>query len=98
MFIHNGKAGEQLNDEYFGAVRAQKINWMVPESKHTGASTARPREYERRVVGFFNRTLLGRGPSWSSFGRRESTQPPTFGRSSRPSGATKLSSKRTMPL
>jgi hypothetical protein len=34
--------------------------WELPEGKHTGAIEERPREYERRVVGFFDRLLLKR--------------------------------------
>ena len=32
--------------------------WEIPESKHVGGIEARPREYERRVVGFFNEALM----------------------------------------
>ena len=31
--------------------------WEIPESKHVGGLEARPAEYERRVVGFFDRAL-----------------------------------------
>ena len=30
----------------------------APEAGHTGGLSARPNEYERRVVGFFERTLF----------------------------------------
>jgi hypothetical protein len=30
------------------------------KAAHTGGSTARPQEYERRVVGFFDQALLKR--------------------------------------
>ena len=42
------------------AIKAPKTEWLIPESAHTGGSSARPQEYERRVVGFFDETLLGR--------------------------------------
>jgi len=32
----------------------------VPGSGHTGGINARPKEYERRVIGFFDRALLRR--------------------------------------
>src|SRR5256885_12609109 len=32
--------------------------WEVPGSGHVGGINARPKEYERRVVGFFDRALL----------------------------------------
>ena len=31
--------------------------WEIPESQHVGGITARPAEYERRVVGFFDEAL-----------------------------------------
>ena len=33
--------------------------WELPEGKHTGALDEAPEEYERRVIGFFGRRLLG---------------------------------------
>jgi hypothetical protein len=35
---------------------------LIPEASHTRGLEARPEEYERRVVGFFDRYLLGRAP------------------------------------
>jgi hypothetical protein len=35
-----------------------KAIWKVPGSGHTGGLDARPAEYERRVIGFFDRALL----------------------------------------
>ena len=34
-----------------------KTLWEIPESKHVGGLDARPQEYERRVVGFFDEAL-----------------------------------------
>ena len=31
--------------------------WEIPESGHVGGLEARPEEYERRVVGFFDEAL-----------------------------------------
>jgi hypothetical protein len=36
-----------------------KAIWRIPEVSHTGGITTRPEEYEQRVVGFFDRALLG---------------------------------------
>ena len=33
--------------------------WKIPESRHLGGLEARPRAYESRVVGIFDRALLG---------------------------------------
>ena len=52
--------GEDLNRGYFKAAGEPKTLWEIPESKHTGGITARPAEYERRVVGFFDEWLLRR--------------------------------------
>jgi hypothetical protein len=32
--------------------------WEIPESTHGGGLAARPDQYERRVVGFFDEALL----------------------------------------
>ena len=36
---------------------APRLSWVIPEAEHTGGIDARPREYERRVVGFFDQAL-----------------------------------------
>ena len=53
----NSPNGEELNRGYYAAARGPKTLWEIPEAEHTGGLTARPEEYERRVVGFFDRTL-----------------------------------------
>ena len=61
FLIHatNGAAGEDNNPEYHDAARGPKQIWLI-DTKHTHGLSARPREYERRVVDFFHRTLLGK--------------------------------------
>jgi dienelactone hydrolase len=49
--------GEDLNRGYYRVAGRPKTLWEIPESKHVGGITARPAEYERRVVGFFDRAL-----------------------------------------
>lgn len=44
--------------EYFAAAREPKQQWLVPKGGHTGGLTSMPGEYERRVVGFLDRSLL----------------------------------------
>ena len=44
---------------YYAAAGKPKQLWNVPGSKHTGGLDARPAEYERRVVDFLDRSLLG---------------------------------------
>jgi uncharacterized protein len=58
----NSKHGEELNRGYLAAAGEPKALWEIPESGHVGGLDARPAEYERRVVGFFDRALpAGRG-------------------------------------
>ncbi len=60
MLIEAGRGvgGEDLNARYFRAAGEPKEHWRIPESGHVGGLDARPAEYERRVVGFFDRYLL----------------------------------------
>jgi hypothetical protein len=44
--------------KYFAAAGEPKQIWRVPGAEHTGGIDARPAEYERRVVAFFDRPLL----------------------------------------
>ncbi len=62
IYGEQGQDGERnLNPQYFAAARAPKLIWEVPGSGHVGGITAQPKEYERRVVQFFDRTLLKEG-------------------------------------
>jgi hypothetical protein len=54
----NSPHGEDLNVGYYEAAGEPKTLWEIPESKHVGGLDARPAEYERRVVGFFDKALL----------------------------------------
>ena len=36
----------------------ERLRMPAPEAGHTGGLSARPNEYEWRVVGFFERTLF----------------------------------------
>jgi hypothetical protein len=58
IWTRNGVDTEVLNRGYYEAAGAPKTLWEIPESKHVGGLQARPREYERRVVGFFDEALL----------------------------------------
>jgi len=53
----NAPTGEDLNRGYYAAAGEPKQLWEIPESKHVGGIDARPAEYERRVVGFFDGAL-----------------------------------------
>jgi uncharacterized protein len=58
LFIHAtpGGGGETLTEKYYEAAKGPKEYWAAPGG-HTGAIDAAPEEYERRVVGFFDRTI-----------------------------------------
>jgi uncharacterized protein len=53
----NAPTGEKLNRGYHAAAGAASTLWEIPESDHVGGLEARPEEYERRVVGFFDEAL-----------------------------------------
>ena len=53
----NSGNGEDLNRGFFKAAGEPKTLWEIPESKHVGGLAARPQEYERRVIGFFDEAL-----------------------------------------
>ena len=56
-----GMGGEDVRQpKYFAAAGRPKQIWKVPGAKHTGGIDAQPVEYERRVVAFLDRELLGR--------------------------------------
>jgi uncharacterized protein len=61
IYALHGTGGEekQLNPKYYAAAGEPKQIWEIPEASHTGGITARPKEYERRVIGFFDGALLG---------------------------------------
>jgi uncharacterized protein len=57
IYATPGQGGENLNPTYYEAAKQPKEIWAA-DGGHTGAIAAEPLEYERRVVGFFNRYLL----------------------------------------
>ena len=59
IFATKGQGGEQLSSDFHEAAREPKELWEIPEATHTGGITARPAEYEQRVIAFFDRALLG---------------------------------------
>jgi hypothetical protein len=59
IYAGRGAGGEELNEDYYRAAAGAKLLWRIPEAHHVGGLEARPAEYERRVVEFFGRALLG---------------------------------------
>jgi uncharacterized protein len=61
VFLINA-AHDEVDDkapEYYRAAGDPKQAWAVPAGGHTGGLAARPEQYERKVVGFFDRALRG---------------------------------------
>ena len=56
----HGAGGEELNGVYLAAAGDPKSLWRA-QGRHTRALATQPAEYERRVVGFFDRALPGDG-------------------------------------
>ena len=60
VYARKGQGGEELNPVFYEAAGEPKQIWEIPTGSHTGGIEAEPEEYERRVVGFFDRALLGK--------------------------------------
>jgi len=58
IYAGHGGGGEELQPDYYRAASAPKTLWEIPEAGHVGGFDARPAEYERRVVRFFDHALL----------------------------------------
>ena len=56
IYADQGQGGENLSADYYEVAGRPKQLWKT-DSKHTGGYDAAPREYERRVVNFFRRSL-----------------------------------------
>jgi uncharacterized protein len=48
-----------LTPTYYRAAGEPKSLWRIPGASHTGGIDTHPREYERRIIAFFDHTLLG---------------------------------------
>jgi uncharacterized protein len=58
IYAGRGGGGEELNPDYYEAAFVPKTLWKIPEAAHFGGLQARPREYERRIIRFFDRALI----------------------------------------
>ena len=61
IYATEGTGGEEkrANRAFHRAAGGPKAIWEIPEAGHVGGLEARPREYEQRVTGFFDRSLRG---------------------------------------
>ena len=62
IYGENGQPSERPANRAFATTAApgDARLWEVPHAGHTGGIDAAPQEYERRVIAFFDNTLLGR--------------------------------------
>ena len=60
IWAPNGGNVEHMNPVYHRLASGPKQIWSIPGAKHVHGITAHPKEYERRVVGFFDDALLER--------------------------------------
>ena len=59
VYGERGQPAEQpVNKVFYAAAGFPKAIWEIPGSKHIGGIDAQPREYERRVIAFFDEALL----------------------------------------
>jgi uncharacterized protein len=58
IYASSGQGGEELSQDYYESARQPKLVWKVPGATHTNGIEARPLEYERRMIGFFDEALL----------------------------------------
>ena len=58
---HDQDNVRDLTPAYYKAAGKPKAIWRVAGASHTGAVDVQPHEYERRIVGFFDRALQPKG-------------------------------------
>ena len=61
VYGEKGQNGSETkpNKSFYANAREPKQIWEVPNGQHIAGITTQPAEYERRVVGFLDRALLG---------------------------------------
>lgn len=65
FFIYGEKGQPEekpANTGFYELARGPKEIWEVPGANHMNGAQAQPREYERRIVAFFDRALLRAAP------------------------------------
>jgi uncharacterized protein len=58
IYSAHGQGGEDLSQDFYESAAEPKDVWKVAEGGHVGGAEARPRDYERRVIAFFDEALL----------------------------------------
>jgi uncharacterized protein len=62
ILLIGGGSERNLLQHHMDAAQEPKELWIIPEAGHIGGLSARPEEYEERVVGFFDKWLFDQGP------------------------------------
>jgi len=60
VYAERGQCGEDLSQDFYESAKQPKSVWEVPGATHVGGIETRPREYERRMIAFFDSALLER--------------------------------------
>jgi len=65
VYGEKGQGGTETkpNRGFYEAAHEPKQIWEVPNGQHIAGITTQPAEYERRVIGFFDRALLQADPT-----------------------------------
>jgi hypothetical protein len=58
IYSAHGQGGEELSQDFYQSAGKPKSVWEVPVGGHVGGAEALPRQYERKIIGFFDRALL----------------------------------------
>jgi hypothetical protein len=68
IYGEHGQGGTETgpNNGFYESAREPRQIWEVPNGQHIAGITTQPEEYERRVVGFFDRALLQPMPTAGS--------------------------------
>jgi len=59
---HDQDNVRELNPGYYARAGEPKAIWEVPGASHTGGIDVRPREYEQRLIAFFDHALRAKSP------------------------------------
>lgn len=59
LLLIGGGSEQRMQEHHYEAAGEPKTLWIIPEAGHISGLAARPKEYEDRVVAFFDQALLG---------------------------------------
>ena len=60
LLLIGGGSEQRILEHHYGAAKEPKMLWVIPEAGHISGPSARPEEYEERIVRFFDQALLGK--------------------------------------